>query len=456
MRVGIVGGGTMGLTLAYRLCQAGCHVTIFEAASQLGGLATWFDYEQFTWDKFYHVICSNDHDFLELLEELHLSEKVRWTATRTGFLWKSRFVSMSNYKEFITFPVLSLVDKIRLAAGILYCQRIKDPSPLEKITAAKWLTNIFGKRVFQAIWDPLVKSKFGVFSDLIPATIMWATINRYAQTRTQKGGQECLGFISGGLKTFYDSISKAIHRHQGVIYCAAPVTQIDDTDPDQVQVSTPNDQYRFDYLINTAPTAILEKMGPNLKGIYAELVNRPKFLGVICCSVVLKRPLTPYYITNLIQEGFPFTGIIEVSNLTGQEELNGYHLVMLPRYDVPASAWFQYSDKEVADRFIQALGTIWPDINEQIVAYYVNRAPVVQALWIDGPPPVYEEPPCNWNRRVWNINAELAGRDTLNNNAIIRTANWAGSIVLKEIGQSNPLTNGEKQPDRQFECIQSR
>ena len=36
---GIVGGGMLGMTLALRLAQRGCRVTLLEAADHLGGLA---------------------------------------------------------------------------------------------------------------------------------------------------------------------------------------------------------------------------------------------------------------------------------------------------------------------------------------------------------------------------------------------------------------------------------
>ncbi|MEM9905330.1 MAG: FAD-dependent oxidoreductase, partial [Cyanobacteria bacterium P01_D01_bin.44] len=39
-RWAIVGGGMLGMTLAHRLAQAGKQVTLFEAAPELGGLAS--------------------------------------------------------------------------------------------------------------------------------------------------------------------------------------------------------------------------------------------------------------------------------------------------------------------------------------------------------------------------------------------------------------------------------
>ena len=41
MRCAIVGGGLLGLTLALRLRAAGDDVTVYEAAPEIGGLASW-------------------------------------------------------------------------------------------------------------------------------------------------------------------------------------------------------------------------------------------------------------------------------------------------------------------------------------------------------------------------------------------------------------------------------
>ncbi|MGH7340255.1 MAG: FAD-dependent oxidoreductase, partial [Candidatus Rokuibacteriota bacterium] len=75
-RVGIVGGGVLGLALAYRLSAAGTRVTLFETGAQPGGLATWRDYGPFVWDRFYHVITMRDLDLLALIDELGLGPEV--------------------------------------------------------------------------------------------------------------------------------------------------------------------------------------------------------------------------------------------------------------------------------------------------------------------------------------------------------------------------------------------
>lgn len=436
MKIGIIGGGTMGLTLALRLSRQGQRVTVFEAAPQAGGLATWFDYGDFVWDKYYHVALGKDEHLKGLISDLGLAPKFKLAETKTGFLWNGRHLSMSNHWEFLTFPALSLIDKARLGLGIMRATRIEDAGPLERITSAEWLTKLFGKSVYAAIWEPLLESKYGVLKDEVPATIMWATIKRYYSTRNKGDGKEMMGFLSGGLKTMFDALAAEIARGGGVIHCATPVESVRETPDGRVQIRAGRETHEFDRVISTLPTSIFRKVAPEMPELFGETKSRPKFLGIVCMALVLKRPLSPYYVTNLIQKGFPFTGIIGVTNLTGPEEHGGKHLVMLPRYDVPESSWFDKPAEEVARIFLAALRPTWPDIHQNLVRYFVNREKLVQALWLQNPPALMG-PGKSRSGCVWNVNAELAGRDTLNNNAIVGVADRAAAEFLESIGRES-------------------
>jgi protoporphyrinogen oxidase len=57
MRVGIVGGGVVGLVAAYELGKSEAQVTLFEQASRLGGLAVSFPMQDGQWiEKYYHTV----------------------------------------------------------------------------------------------------------------------------------------------------------------------------------------------------------------------------------------------------------------------------------------------------------------------------------------------------------------------------------------------------------------
>ena len=184
-RVGIVGGGILGMTLAHRLREAGLQPTILEAAPQSGGLASSHRIGGYTWDRFYHVILLSDAHLRALLHELGLSDQLRWGTTRTGFYTDGTLYSMSDVFEFLRFPPLSLVDKIRLAGTILYASRLRDWKPLESIPVTDWLSRLSGRHTFERIWLPLLKSKLGENYRVASAAFIWAIIARmYAARRS--------------------------------------------------------------------------------------------------------------------------------------------------------------------------------------------------------------------------------------------------------------------------------
>ena len=81
-------------------------------------------------------------------------------------------------------------------------------------------------------------------------------------------------------------------------------------------------------------------------------------------ALVLKRKLSPYYVTNLASEDFPFTGIIEMTNLISGDETNGRHLVYLPKYTSPGDPLFEGSDDEIWKEFRKHLLRVVPDFQD--------------------------------------------------------------------------------------------
>ena len=126
----------MGLTLALRLAQRGQRVTLLEAADHVGGLADSWQLGDVRWDRHYHVTLLSDSNLRGLLAELDLDEQMRWVHTRTGFLIDGQLHSMSSAWEFLRFPPLPLVDKLRLARTIWRTSRLDRWQELEQIPVA--------------------------------------------------------------------------------------------------------------------------------------------------------------------------------------------------------------------------------------------------------------------------------------------------------------------------------
>ena len=181
----IIGGGMLGMTLAYRLAQQGQQVTLFEGEAELGGLASAWQIDDVTWDRHYHVTLLSDLTLRSLLRELHLEQDMEWVETKTGVYAGGKLYSVSNAIEFLQFPPLRLIDKLRLGFTILYGARIKNWKRLETIPVTTWLKRWSGDRTFQKFWLPLLRAKLGENYKIASASFIWSTIARlYAARRT--------------------------------------------------------------------------------------------------------------------------------------------------------------------------------------------------------------------------------------------------------------------------------
>jgi protoporphyrinogen oxidase len=380
---GIIGGGILGMTLALRLSQQGYKVTIFESGNKPGGLTQSWELDGVTWDRFYHVILMSDLNTRRIIEELGMENEFKWVETKTGFYSGGKLYSMSNMIEFFKFPPINLIDKFRLGLTIFAASKIKNWQKLEKIYVADWLNSWSGKNVFEKIWLPLLKAKLGDNYRNTSAAFIWSTIQRMYAARKSGLKKEMFGYVRGG----YDVINKRFAQHLldlGVEFkLNANVNQVLVHEDGLICITTVSkEEYDFDYAISTLSPSQSVKLAGSLPEAEKEKHRNIKYLGVICPSILLNRPISPYYVTNITDSGSPFTGIIEMTALIDKrEELKGKNLVYLPKYVDSDDPLFDVKDTEIRDVFLGSLMKMYPDISDADILYFgVSKARVVFAL----------------------------------------------------------------------------
>jgi hypothetical protein len=145
-------------------------------------------------------------------------------------------------------------------------------------------------------------------------------------------------------------------------------------------------------------------------------------LGVICLVLILKKPLTPYYVLN-IGEDLGLTGLIEMTNLIDTaEETKGRSLVYLPRYLDSRDPRFDDSDESVLREFLGGgLTRLFPNFSEKddMVGYSVHRARYVQPLPLarESQGEIRPAPPLE--RPFQILNTSMLRCATLNNNEVV-------------------------------------
>ncbi|MDH3494618.1 MAG: NAD(P)/FAD-dependent oxidoreductase [Acidobacteriota bacterium] len=371
-RIAIVGSGFLGLTMALRLDPLKYDVTLFEAADQIGGLASAWQIGNVTWDKHYHVTLLSDLNTRKIVEDIGLGDEFEWVETKTGFYTGGRLYSMSDTMEFLRFPPLDLMSKLRLGATIFYASRVKDWKRLETIPVDEWLAGLSGKKTFEKIWKPLLMAKLGEAYKETSAAFIWATIQRMYAARKSGLKKEMFGYVSGGYASVLERFAAVLEEKGVGIKLLRPVESVR-REGARVLVESKGESDEFDKVIVTCSPSAASRMIPQLTKDEHAALERVKYQGIVCASVLMKKPLSEFYVTNVTDES-PFTGIIEMSAMVDKDEFGGRNLVYLPKYVAPDDPLFQKPDEEIEDRFLSALEAMYPKFSRaDVVAFRVSR-----------------------------------------------------------------------------------
>jgi protoporphyrinogen oxidase len=372
----------LGMTIALRLAQQGKQVTVLEAAGHLGGLADAWSLAEWTWDRHYHVTLKSDLHLRSLLKELGFGNELKWTETRTGFYTDGKFYSMSNILEFLRFPPLSLLDRLRLGATIFYASRIKDWRKLERTPVADWLQRWSGTHTFEKIWLPLLRAKLGEGYRKTSAAFIWATIARMYAARRTGLKKEMFGYVDGGYARIVEQFIEVLRKSGVRIRFCCPVKEVCSPDGIGVNVKFASGQSEtFDQVVLTIPAPAVMKVCPLLSQDEKAGLSGVEYQGIVCASLLLKRPLSNFYITNLTDPSLPFTAVIEMTALVDRSRFGGNSLVYLPKYVSAHDAEFSRPDHEIQERFLSALENIYPHFHRDgLLCFRVSRAPYVFAL----------------------------------------------------------------------------
>jgi protoporphyrinogen oxidase len=430
---GIIGGGIMGMTLSLRLAQKGFKVTILESAQKLGGLTTAIEMDGIVWDRFYHVILMSDVNTRKIIREIGLENDLKWVETKTGFFSGGKLYSMSNIFEFLKFPLINLIDKFRLGLTIIFASLIKDWKRMEGIPVEKWLIRWSGKRVFNKIWLPLLKAKLGDHYKSTSALFIWTTIQRMYAARRTGLKKEMFGYVSGGYAKINAAFEQKLKNLGVEIILNAQVKKVDWDYVNKVTIETDSPvPYQFDKVISTLHSDISVRIAPSLTKEEIDRHMAIIYLGVVCPSILLRRPISIYYVTNITDSWTPFTGIIEMTALVDSQELGNRSLVYLPKYVDPGDDLFLKKSEELRKYFLRHLFKMYPDLSDKDVTFWnVSSARKVFAL-----------PTLNYSKKLPSVITSLKDYYIINSAQIINgTLNVNETVQVAESKLKEILDN---------------
>lgn len=386
--IGIVGGGISGLAAAYRLKRAGHDVQVFEAGSDVGGLAATYETGGDRIEAFYHHLSKSEQTIVELAEELGVGDRIEWHVGKNAYYVEGSVYPMDTPWEILAFPHWSIYDKFRLGmltldvdvrGGVPSFDTYERLEEFEHVPVKEFAVEHTTQNVYETFFEPLLDAKFGSRKDDVSAAWLLGRIKFRGERDLLRG--EVLGYLEGGFGVLLDALVDAVGREN--ITTDARVTDL--AIDDRVQSMTVEREagtsvHEVDGVVVAAMPNVLE----SLTGYPCAI----DFQGSVCAVVEMEESLMDTYWLNIADDA-PFGALIEHTNFVPRDRYGGEHLLYVASYvqDRNEDLW-QMSDKQVTDHWLSGIEELFPQFDREVVtsvriARNPRTAPIYERGYLD-------------------------------------------------------------------------
>jgi protoporphyrinogen oxidase len=347
VKVAVIGAGITGLLSAYRL-SARCAVSVYEQHGSLGGLGAAEKSESGAIEKYNHCISRSDREIIRVAAELGLARTLAWRRARQCFIIDGRCIPASAPLDLFSFPMLSIAQKIALAAFLLRMRIIPLRHRHSRENARELVVKYCGEAVFRQFFQPLLGFKYSRWDDISAA---------YLRARICEDKHTMLGTFSGGMDTLFQGLAGAVKKNAGIISLSDEVQTIKRGKNSSWEILSARGEASYDKVISTLPfsrtMALFEKKEVPTPGIPVE------YLGVVSAVLRLERPLKPGYW--LFMSG---SSSRELQVVIDTSAVNNRSLVYFPRYcrgdsGKPAQAEFFAECAQLCERINPLFNRSW-------------------------------------------------------------------------------------------------
>jgi protoporphyrinogen oxidase len=366
-RAVVIGGGPAGLKAAHCLVKEGFETTLLETSSVLGGLASSFDVQGVTIERYYHFICKGDDHLFSTLSELGLLSRLRWRSSRMAYFVDGTLYPFLTPFDLLLFRPLSLKDRVRAGFALKRAQHMREEDLAQK-TAVAWLQWMFGEEAYGVIWEPLLRFKFAERAGAISAAWIWARMVRLSRSRTSPFREE-LGYLEGGSPVVLEALAGDFRSRGGKIRLSAQVEQILLEAGRATGVRLMGETLPADVVVSTITTGRFRELARGLEGPYMDRLARIPTIGIFCLFLRLSRSVTPYFWVNANDPRVPFAGMIEYTNLNPLPSLGGDTILYVPQYLPAEDPRYSMTDEEVQRSYLDALALINPSFDKSWVRF---------------------------------------------------------------------------------------
>jgi len=381
MRIAILGGGLAGLTAAHSL-STGHNVVVYEAESQLGGLASGFRGQDWEWtlERAYHHIFSSDKDITQFLKEVEY-EGLFFNSPTTSSLYDKgkdyKVYAVDTPLEILRFPLLSFVEKMRVGVTLGALKILPYLPYYERHTTEELLRKWMGKNAYETLFGQMFRKKFGKYAGNILASFIWSRIHM----RTKS-----LGYMQGGFQNMIDHVASSCQKSNTQIVTNAQITKIHKNPEGKFMLTIRNGEETkeemFDMVVSTLPSPILAEVATNVM-TQSELdrLRKLKYLSATTLIVEMEEKVfDKEYWVSLCTDNISSLVFLQHTNFVDKSHYNNHNLLYIASYCEPDDPLMFMNKEQMLEKY---LPTIQKIVGKQCKIYdsFVWRARYAQPIF---------------------------------------------------------------------------
>ncbi len=376
LQIGIIGGGITGHAFAWFLSKkTDYQITIIEKEQKAGGLARAVETEfGFTIDQFYHFLYKNDSkNTLDFFAELGLHPHVIWNNITSAVFKEDLLFSVDEIRSLLKVDLLSPRDKFLFLVGMLRTI-VVNYKKLDSISSRDYLIKLFGQNNYDIIWEPLMVSKFSEYVDQVPASWIARRIQVTFFSRSLSGKTR-YGYITGTYAPLFAKLKESLIKKK-VAFLNDQVTEITQAEGSVKIKTLESGEMEFDKVVVATPIGVSKKI-INHQNVQ-KAIARFKDLDAFVVLLFMKKKFSDYFWINVNEKDIPFTGIIELTNLTGTKPFKGINIVYLVQYLSDKSVFSKDDALANLEKYLQRVNPDFDqkDIIKQFSAFASGAAPI--------------------------------------------------------------------------------
>jgi len=267
--VGVIGAGPAGLTAAYELAKLGISVEVFEAQSNVGGMAQSFD----LWGQ---KVDFGPHRFFSTDPRVN---KIWLEIVAGAYDMVDRLTRIYYKKTFFDYPLkamnalrgLGVIEAVRCVLS--YAQAVALPCK-DDTTFENWVVNRFGRRLFTIFFKSYSEKLWGLSCQELDADFAAQRIKKFSLFEAVKSALfgsgmkhktlvDQFAYPYQGTGHVYEKMAEKIEQMGGKIHLNSRVFRVD-MSADSPVIDLENGEHKkFDHVISSMPlTDLVDRMGP--------------------------------------------------------------------------------------------------------------------------------------------------------------------------------------------------